>query len=146
MRHRMSWRLAGIVGTVCLLTSMAAAQAPSFVGIWRCQTTMTGAGGYAVAIFIEDVFQPDGNFSSLTNSKYASGPAAGGVIGAVQASGTYTVDAAQGIIAFHNTSSSSTQPTNVPDAEYDRFQFISPTMFTLQAMSGGPMLTFNKVQ
>jgi hypothetical protein len=127
-------------------TSLASAQGPSFVGTWRSEVTTVGAGGYTVIIDMEDVFQPGGKFSTLTSSKYGNGPAAGGQIGAVQSTGTYKIDAGQSIISFHSEKTSMTQKVFVPTDENDRYQFASPTQFSLQSLAGGPTATFQKVQ
>lgn len=146
MRFHSILCVAALACAASVVTGLASAQAPSFVGTWRSQATLTGAGGYGVVVDMEDVFQPNGNFSSLSSSRYTNGPAAGRQIGAVQASGTYKINAAQSIIQFHSTKHSSTQKTFVTTDEYDRYQFTSPATFALQSLSGGPTLTFQRVQ
>lgn len=135
-----------IAGGTCLATTIAAAGEPSFVGAWRCETAMTGAGGYGMVIDIEEVFGADGKYSALTSSRYTSGPAAGQQIGATRDTGKYSIKAGQGIIEFDDETHESTSPTTKIDKEFDRYQFTSATTFTLQALSGGPVLTFQKVQ
>jgi hypothetical protein len=143
MKHETILRLAGIACATCLATTTTAAQEPSFVGTWRNQTTMIGAGGLPFVIDAEDVFQPNGNFSAFTSSRYPNG----NQIGAVHATGTYKVDAVQHIIEFHTTERVVTQPVTSPDTESDRYQFTSPTTFTLQPLQGGgPIMTFQRVQ
>lgn len=138
---------AGVIAcAICAATAFADAQTPSFVGTWRSQATMAGTGGYGVLVNMEDVFQPDGKFSSLTSSYYTNGPAAGRQIGAVQASGTYRVDTGQSVIGFHATQHSSTAKTVVPTDEYDRYRFTSAVTFALQSLNGGPVVTFRKIQ
>lgn len=144
--HRIVLSAAAIACALCAATAFAAAQTPSFVGTWRSQATMAGAGGYGVLVNMEDVFQPDGKFSSLTSSYYTNGPAAGRQIGAVQASGTYKVDPSRSVIGFHSTQHSSTMKTAMPTDEYDRYRFASPTTFALQSLNGGPVVTFQKIQ
>lgn len=144
--HRIVMSAAVIACAMCAATAFAAAQTPSFVGTWRSQMTMAGAGGYGVVVNMEDVFQPDGKFSSLTSSYYTNGPAAGRQIGAVQASGTYKIDTSQGVIGFHSTQHASTAKTVTPTDEYDRYRFTSPATFALQSLNGGPVVTFQKIQ
>lgn len=135
-----------LAGAVCA-AGAAAAQGPSIIGTWRAQTTTAGAGGYGVLVNIEEVFQPGGNYSSLSSSYYTNGPAAGMQIGAIQASGNYKLQEAQGVLEFHMTHHTTTGPeTSVPSDEYDHYQFLSPTTLALQSLSGGPVVTFTKVQ
>jgi len=136
-----------LASVLCLLAAGAHAQSSPFVGTWHCQTTTAGSGGYAMLIDMEEVFQPDGKFSALSSSYYTNGMARGAQIGATQSTGTYKVDASQGILSFHNTSSHSTNSgAALPSDENDRFQFTSSTAFTLQSLNGGPILTFTRAQ
>ena len=113
---------------------------------WHTQTTMPGAGGYGIIVEIEDVFQPDGKFTSLTTGRYASGQVAGQPIGASRVAGTYKVDAAMSALEFTITQNNSTQPTTVPKSAAEVYQILSPTTYTRQSAGGGPVLTYQRVQ
>jgi hypothetical protein len=138
-----------LVATFCAaiaIPTIALAQADGFVGTWRGQQSSVGPAGYTVVMSMEFVFQPNGKYSSLSSSTYANGPVAGGQVGAMQAEGTFTVDAAQGLISFHADRVSTTEQVTVQKDETDHFQFLSPTMFQFQSMIGGPPMTFQRVQ
>lgn len=137
---------AGVAGATFFATTIAATAEPSFVGTWRSETTMAGAGGYGMVVDIENVFSPDGKYSSLTNGRYTTGPAAGQQIGAVRDTGRYLIKGGQGIIEFDNETHESTTPTTRIEKEFDRYQFTSATSFTLQSLTGGPVVVFQKVQ
>ncbi len=132
------------VGTA--LPTLAFAQADGFVGTWRGQASSVGPAGYTVVMDVEYVFQPNGRYSSLSRTTYANGPVAGGQVGAMQAEGTYTIDAARGVISFHADNVSTTEPVNVPKDETEYFQFLSPTMLQVQAVIGGPPMTLQRAQ
>lgn len=127
--------------------TLVLAQGGNFVGTWRGQQSSVGPAGYTVVTNIEFVFQPNGRYSMLSNNTYANGPVAGGQVGGVQAQGTYTVDAAQGLISFHADDVRTTEPVNAPREETDHFQFLSPTTFQFQSVIlNGPPMTFQRVQ
>jgi hypothetical protein len=141
-------RCMNVTAALCLVAATALAQTPSFVGTWHGQSTLTAPGGYQVVTQIEDVFQPDGRFSSMSTSAYGNGAVAGGPIGAVRGTGTYTVNSAQSTIEFHVAEYTSTQPSTVqaPYVTAEHFQFLSPTTYTRQSLAGGPVITYQKVQ
>jgi len=129
-----------------VIPTLALAQGGGFVGTWRGQLSSVGPAGYTVVMNMEFVFQPNGKYSSLSSSTYTNGPVAGGQVGGMQAQGTFTVDAAQGLISFHAENISTTEQVTVPRDETDHFQFISPTTVQLQSPIGGPPMTLQRVQ
>src|SRR5579864_7613587 len=138
-----------LVVTLCAavaVPTLALAQGGGFVGTWRGQSSSVGPAGYTVVTNIEFVFQPNGKYSFLSNNTYTDGPVAGGQVGGMQAQGTFTVDATQGLISFHAENISTTEQVTVPRDETDHFQFISPTMVQLQSLIGGPPSTIQRVQ
>ncbi len=138
--------IVALLAGIWLAADSAAAQQESLVGSWRGQITVPAEGGLEMLVSMEEIFQANGQFSALTTSRYANGPVAGRMIGALQEQGTYRVDPSQGVIAFHITKHSSTGKTTVPSDEYDRYQFQSPAVFLLQGLNGGPVITFQRVQ
>ncbi|MDR3522050.1 MAG: hypothetical protein P4L54_10615 [Acidocella sp.] len=137
-----------LIGAVILsvITLPAYAQDTSLFGVWRGQVTMPGAGGLQVLISMEQIFQPNGQFSSITESRYGNGPAAGRMIGALQEQGTYQADPNQGVLSLHIMKHTATSKTTVPTDEYDHYHFSSPDSFVMQSLDGGPLITFVRAQ
>ncbi|HQT38021.1 MAG TPA: hypothetical protein PK231_01265 [Acidocella sp.] len=129
-----------------LLALPADAQDSSLFGIWRGQAMMPGAGGLDVIISIEQIFRPDGHFSSVTQSNYANGPTAGRLIGKLQEQGTYQADPNQGVLSLHVMKHTGSDKTTQPTDEYDHYHFTSPDRFIMQSLDGGPLIAFVRAQ
>lgn len=145
MRRKSILSLIGLTGVTLFAATVAASAEPSLIGTWRSEATMAGAGGYGIVIDTDYIFSPDGKYSSLSNGRYTTGPGAGQAVGAMHDTGRYSIKPGQ-IIEFDNETHESTTPTTKIDKEFDRYQFTSPTSFTLQSLNGGPVVVFQKIQ